>query len=215
MHFIKKCLFASIIFLIISNNLVSQDSFGIYLGGGACKEGNSLVTTYFKPGFEAGATYKIDFRKHLGFRIMAGYKLRGFKDRAMELSGVSGEPGIVNYHLVTFGPDMIIPLVNEKSKIYFLAGVRGNLLLAASGSFAEDAVDLDEYTEMLDKIQLEALGGIGWAFLDGIFIEGIVSGNCLNKGNRNTESDFRAYDLYFGISVGYTFQKRSSTGKAL
>lgn len=193
------------IFIIISNQPEAQAQFGLYLGGGASKEGNSMFSTQYKPAFEADAVYNIDLKKYLDLRILAGYKLRGFRDQSTDFSGQPVESATINYHLLTVGPDLLFPVLEKKQKLYLLAGLRGNYLVSVTGSFAEEGTDPDEYTEMLDKIQLEAIAGIGWEIKSGLMLEAILSGNCLNKGNKNTTPDFRAYDLYFGLALGYVF----------
>jgi hypothetical protein len=207
--FLIKLLIVVAIFLSIPNLLNSQNRFGIYAGIGMCKEGNSLFGTGFRPGVDLNATYNITYSKHLDFRLMAGYKLRGFREDYPVNSGNSEELKKTDYHLLSLGPDVIIPLFRTKnnSSLYFSGGLRCNVLLAMTGSFKDYEID---YEDFLDKIQLEADAGIGWQFDMGLLLEAVVSGNCLNKGNKSYDEDFKAYDLYFGLGVGYVFSRRES-----
>ena len=202
--------FFGIIILLFSIPSQAQQQFGIYFGLGACKEGNSLISTRFKTGFEAGAFYPIEIAKHFDVRVLAGYKLRGFKDEVTDMYGSPDETANINYNLLTLGPDLLFPFLERKEKVYLLAGVRGNYLMSTTGSFAGVEADTQSYAEMLDRLQLEISGGIGCEMQSGLILEAIISGNCLNKGNKNVESDFKAYDLYFGVTVGYQIPLRSS-----
>jgi hypothetical protein len=195
----KQVLIAGIILLAIADDLNSQHHFGLYIGAGMCKEATGYITTYFKPGLDLNASYNIDFKDHLGFRILAGYKLRGFEDQLVYSNGTTVTSKITNYHLLTFGPDIIFPLYQRNGKLYLLAGLRGNYLFAEKMAYP---LYLSNY---LDKLQLEADAGIGWEFDNRLLLECIFSGNCLNKGNKSFDEDFKAYDLYFGLGIGYIF----------
>lgn len=187
---------------IITNISYSQNRFGLLAGAGISKEGNSIFSTSFKPAFELDGSYNIEFKNYLDFRFILGYKLRGYKDDITYLSTGVTEVNRANYHLITFGTDFIFPVYNGKNKIYLLAGLRGNYLVAYSLTYDYEV----DYGSYLDKLQLEANAGIGWSFNSGIFIEGVISGNCLNKANKSKEPNLRAYDFYLGLATGYTFK---------
>jgi hypothetical protein len=196
----KRALIVISILLAFSSTLHSQNHFGIYIGAGVCKELNNLITTYYKHGFEAECIYKISFRDYMDFRVMAGYKQRGFFDR--DVYYWKDQPDITNFHLFSLGPDIIFPVYHGNGKLYLVTGLRGNYLHHEAGSKSID------YSSYLDKLQLEANAGIGWEFPPGMFCEGIVSGNCLNKASKTEAENMKAYDFYFGLSVGYYFQKK-------
>lgn len=198
---LRSIIISLILIHTTSNITFSQNRFGLLAGAGLSKEGNSLFSTSFKPAFELDGSYNIDFKNYLDFRIILGYKLRGYRDDIIYSTGVT-DFNKAYYHLITFGPDLIFPLYKEKNKLYLLAGLRGNYLIAYSFTFDYET----DYGVLLDKLQLEANAGIGWSFGSGIFIEGIISGNCLNKANKSKEPDLKAYDYYFGIATGYTFK---------
>lgn len=205
-----KSIFFYTLLSILANGAAAQNHIGIYIGLGACKEGNSLISTKFKPGFEADVFVDLDVSKPLDLRILGGYKLRGFKDEVNDQYGNPTETAIIKYHLLTFGPDLIFPVLEKNNKIYLVAGLRGNYLASVTGSLAGAGIDTEEYSEMLDRLQLEASGGIGCEMPSGFIMEAVVSGNCLNKGNKAVNDDFRANDLYFGVSLGYRFQAKPS-----
>jgi hypothetical protein len=193
----------SIVLLQTTSNLsFSQNQFGLFAGAGMSKEGNSLFSTSYKPAFELGCSYNINYKDYLDFRIIVGYKQRGYREDITIVSSGVTDIDKAYYHIITFGPDFIFPLHEKKNKIYLLAGLRGNYLVAYSYNFDYEI----DYPELLDKLQLEANAGIGWSFGPGIFIEGIFSANCLNKANKSKEPDLRAYDFYFGLATGYTFR---------
>ncbi len=200
---IVRCVIISMVLILtISDLTFSQNRFGLLAGVGMSKEGNSIFSTSFKPAFELVGIYNIDYKDYLDFRIILGYKLRGFREDMTYISSSATDVDKAYYHLITFGPDFIFPLYQEKSKIYLLAGLRGNYLVAYSYTFDYG----QDYPDLLDKLQLEANTGFGWSFSPGIFIEGIISGNCLNKDNKSKEPNFQAYDYYFGLATGYTFR---------
>ncbi len=87
-----------------------------------------------------------------------------------------------------------------------MAGLYGNYLVGYSSN---SDYELD-YIEDLDKLQLEANAGIGWTFNSGIFLEAEISGNCLNKANKNKVPDLKAYDIYFGLNVGLTLKNKKA-----
>jgi hypothetical protein len=195
----------SLICLLISSNITySQNRFGLLAGAGMSKEGNSIFSTSFKPAFEIDGIYNIDFKNYLDLRMVLGYKLRGYRDEITYPSSGVTDIDKTSYHLITFGPDFIFHVYQEKHKIYLLAGLRGNYLVAYSytSDYSED------YPALLDKLQLEADIGMGWSLKSGVFIEGVFSGNCLNKENKNKEPDFLAYDFYLGLSAGYNFKPK-------
>ena len=197
-----RFIFISLFFLlVISNVSYSQNRFGILAGAGISKEGNSLFSTSFKSAFELDGSYNIDFKNYLDFRIILGYKLRGYQEDITYPSTGATDIRKAYYHLITFGPDLIFPVYQKNNKIYLIAGLRGNYMV--SYSFTTD-YEID-YGALLDKLQLEANAGIGWSLNSGIFIEGVISGNCLNKGNKSKGPDLRAYDFYIGLATGYTF----------
>ena len=200
---IVRFIIISMVLLQTTSNLTfSQNRFGLLAGVGMSKEGNSIFSTSFKPAFELDGSYNIDFKNYLDFRIILGYKLRGYRDDMTYIPSGVTDIDKAYYHLITFGPDFIFPLYQGKSKFYLLAGFRGNYLIAYSNTFDYDP----DYPAFLDKLQLEANTGFGWSFGPGIFIEGIISGNCLNKANKSKEPQLQAYDFYFGLATGYTFR---------
>jgi len=85
----------------------SQNNFGIAVGGGISKEGNSLITTLFKSAWEIDLFYKIDFNNYLDIRIITGYKNRGYKDNVNLNSPDGMNPVKIHYHLISLGPDCI------------------------------------------------------------------------------------------------------------
>ena len=200
-----KSIFFCILFSLLSKGIAAQNHLGIYLGLGACKEGNSLISTSFKTGFEGDAFYHIDIAKHFDIRVIAGYKLRGFKDEVTDMNGNPTSTAIINYHLITFGPDLLFPIIEKNNRFYLLAGFKGNYLASTTGAMAGTGISTEEYAEMLDKLQLEASAGIGFEMPSGFFMEALASGNCLNKGNKKVNADFKAHDFYFGAGGGYKF----------
>lgn len=189
-----------LLLLLLSNSSFSQNRFGLLAGVGMSKEGNSAFSTYFKPAFELDGCYNIDYKDYLDFRIILGYKLRGFRDDNANSMGAT-DAGKAYYHLITFGPDFVFPLSKGKNKLYLVAGLRGNYLVAYSFTIEW----ITDYGALLDRLQLEVDTGIGLSFESGLFIEGIFSGNCLNKANKSKEPDLRVYDYYLGLATGFTF----------
>lgn len=188
----------------------SYAQFGIKAGIGVSYEYNNLINTYSKTGGELSCFYYVPMSKFPDIRIDLGYKQSGYVSKLMELVGTV-KSDVTKYQLLTFGPDLIIPFNSQDNKIYLYAGIRINYLLASDFAFENQEVGFSEdYRRSFSKIQYMADAGIGVNVTPAFFIEIGSNGNFINKINRTKSTGSKAYDYYFGITLGYKLTRNST-----
>ena len=196
-----------VVWVIMPTGNFAQNRFGIMAGAGISRESINLVYTSGKIGYEVIASYNILWKDDLNFRINSGYKQRGHKYEIFYLSSGLTESDFTVYHLLTIGPDLIIPLNKINKRIYFYGGLTTDYLVDYKIAFEDSPEDAGVHlADSYSKIQFSADARIGMRFNSSLFVEFRGNGNFINKIKDKKRPGPRAFDYYFGLTLGYHFK---------
>jgi len=206
-----KCIIIILSIIILSIcSIYSNNIIGFKTGFGISNEYNNLANLTKKISYDFTINYfvpNIDFHD---LKLNLGYKNRGYKGILFADYAPKIKSGylIQDYHLLFFGPEIIISRNERWKELYYLLGFNISYLLNHDPVFG---FNFDDGINSFRRVQYDINLGVGYNISSKLFVE--INGNCnlIDKiKSTDRQRNAKAYDYYIGVSLGYNFVKNYS-----